>query len=97
MFNDPNLIAFEQLSPRKHRITLLVMTRPADPKDYLGFFRTLASDYAYTHKAKLTSDVDVELNPFRESSIVTFEIKGYKHPEKHQTLSRSLSRNVGMR
>lgn len=97
MFNDPNLIAFEQLSPRRHRITLLVLTRPNDPKDYLGYFRTLATNYAYTHKAKLISDVDVELNPFRESSIVIFDIKGYKHPDKHQSLFRNLSRNSGLR
>lgn len=97
MLNDPNLIAFEQLSPRRHKITLLVLTRPDHPKEYLVYFRSLANDFAYTHKAKLTSDVDVELNPFRESAIVTFEIKGYKHPNKHQTLSRYLSRNTGMR
>lgn len=97
MFNDPNLIAFEQLSPRKHRITLLVLTRPNHPKDYLTFFRTLASDYAYVHKSKLISDVNVELNPFRESAIVIFDIKGYKHPEKHQPSFRRISRNFGMR
>lgn len=97
MFNDPNLIAFEQLSPRRHKITLLVLTRPDRSEEYLAYFRALADAFAYTHKAKLNSDVDVELNPFRESAVVVFEIKGYKRPEKHAGLSDYFSRAVRMR
>lgn len=94
MLNDPNLIRFTQISARKHEITLLVLTRPDNAKDYLEYFRGIAAHYAYTHKAKLISDVDVELNPFRESATVTFVIKGYKHPEKHQSLFHPMARNT---
>lgn len=97
MFNDPNLIAFEQMSPRRHKITLLVLTRPDHPKDYLVYFRSIADAFAYTHKAKLNSDVSVELNPFRESAVVVFEIKGYKRPEKHLGLSGYFSHQVQKR
>lgn len=97
MLNDPNLIAFEQVSPRRHKITLLVLTRPDHPEEYLTYFRSLADAFAYTHKAKLHSDVAVELNPFRESAVVVFEIKGYKHPEKHAGLSNYFSHTVRMR
>lgn len=87
MIEDPNLIRFTQISPRKHEITLLVHTRPESANDYLSYFRGLAERFAYSHKAKMISDVTVELNPFRESSILTFTIKGYKRPEKHRSLS----------
>lgn len=86
MLNDPNMIRFTQISARKHEITLLVMTRPEHPKDYLDFYRAIAARFAFDHGAKLVSDVDVDLNPFRESATMTFTIKGYKHPEKHRDI-----------
>lgn len=94
MFSDPNLIRFTQISSRKHEITLLVLTRPEHPADYFNYFHQIAEAYAFTHKAKLVSTVDVELNPFRESSTLTFVIKGYKHPEKHQSLFHPMARNL---
>lgn len=80
---DPFLREATKISRRRHRIRLLVPTQPDNREEYHSFCVARAKDFAHRHNAKLVALLDVDPLPFREGAIITFEVKEFKHPEKH--------------
>lgn len=78
-----HLLQAEQVSSRRMRVTLIVLSRPAHLTNLTRFYQWTAAAYAQDHKSKLDSDIDVSLMPFRESAIITFTMKAYKKPDRH--------------
>jgi hypothetical protein len=84
MFIDPsNIISAEKLEKRRHKITLLVTTRPEQREDWLPFFNKVAKRFCADYKCKFIGNLDVSLNPMNDGSILVFTVKEYKHPERH--------------
>lgn len=78
-----SVIEAHRVTKRRHRIRLLVTTRPADATEYLDYYTAKAEEFAYEHNAKLVGSIDATFLPFTDSAILLFDVKEYKHPEKH--------------
>lgn len=88
MIEDFNIISSETISGRKHKITMIITTRPTSTSDYQDFFNKLALSFCIKYKCKFAGNLDVALNHFNDSSILVFEVKEYKHPERRRLTVR---------
>jgi hypothetical protein len=79
-----NVIQSVPVSKRLHRVTLLVLSRPENNAEWVAYYNGVADKFAYDHDAKVVGKIDVSPNPFRESAVIFFDLKAWKHPEKHK-------------
>jgi hypothetical protein len=70
---------------------LHVPSRPSSPDNLAGYYESVAQSFAYEHDAKVVEIINIALNPFRESATMVFEVKAYKHPEKHRTIHKFIA------
>jgi hypothetical protein len=78
MLDTTTLLSAEQVSARRHLIRLHVMTRPDRPQDWLAHYRTIAEQFAATHRVRLLPGLDFEPTPMRESGTLRFHVKEWK-------------------
>jgi hypothetical protein len=91
MLNHHNVLQAEKLGGRRHRVTLHVPSRPNHSGSLVEYYESVANSFAYEHDAKVVEIINIALNPFRESATMVFEVKAYKHPEKHRTIHKFIA------
>jgi hypothetical protein len=85
MFVEPtNIISADRISNRVHKIVIFVPVRPEDSSQLHEFFNKVAKGFCSDYNCKFDGSLDVSLNRYNEGSILVFNVKEYKHPEKHR-------------
>lgn len=90
------LIAATRTSPRKYEVTLRVLSRPDRVAEWDAYYRQIAHEFAFRHGAHIVSLIDIDPRPFSETTHLTFTIKAWHHPERHQALSDFFSHDLAL-
>lgn len=79
-----SIVNVTEIANRTHRVEMYVMTRPDSAVNLLGFYTQVVGEFAFKYGARLVGAIDAELSPFSEGAHITFEVKAWKHPERHR-------------
>lgn len=89
MIDNINIVALEEQEKEKVWVVLNVLTRP-QPNSSISlqeYYEDLAYQFAEYERVKITTNIDVELNPVNESALLRFEIKRPKKLKQNSLFS----------
>lgn len=79
-----NILSADKIKDTQYRIRLFIPVRPESSVEYLEFFKKVALQFCSDYNCKFNDGLDVALSPANESAILVFNVKEYKHPDKHK-------------